>query len=711
MTHFFTNPITIAIITFLIGFFSIWFIGLIRYWFWLWTERNNIENNQNVQLLVTAQQERNREQEDGDQKPENVFNEFCKENSLNNRSPIAKHLKAIFLAGWNETRLEVSELIKHTTDELFRWNNLFRSMLAVFIVIGLFGTLFGLADSLPELAQSLGDTEQMTNALGSLFNKMKGTLAPSIGGIFFTILGVILYGIYLQSACHPVKSVLERFTLTIWVPQLYPTTSQKLMRTLQKSETQMQKGFETAAQFSESVQKVHGNIDEFNASLTQATAITQPLSDSVTQINKAASDISTAADVLNTGFTESLDKFSSDFASSVTQLTGFQDEIRKLHEQFQEEANQKLNQFQDAANQKFDLQTEKLDDQNQNILKIRDAIDQTLNALKSYETAYANSHQEISDKLQEFINKATETNTSIYAENRKWFEETNNANKQQFSDMQEQLKTELGTVQQTLNDQLGALVTELDTNLSDLQNNLNGRLDTLNDRLENFDTPLRDAVGHIKETFDTQLETLNNRLENFDKPLQEAAEHMRGTFADLVRYMQSIVGDLQKEIREQNEKYEEQLTGVKSLNESVIGMLTKSDENSKNQKESVDTLSSNVDELTKDINNLHTSIKDFKSDSGDLSNSVGAIKGHVETLGNASQELVQKADVTPLNTNIGKLNATIEQISQNSQTLANAVNQLTKQIDLSRTNDSVKPPKKRSIFSKLNPLSRKKKDG
>ena len=261
------------------------------------------------------------------------------------------------------------------------------------------GHLFGLSDSITELSPALKEraaneipTENnkvLTDALGGLLDKMKGALAPSIGGIFFTILGVIFYGTYLQSACHPVKSTLERMTLTVWVPQLYPTTSQKLMQMLQKSESQMQKGFETAAQFSESVQKVHGNIDEFNASLTHAVAITQPLSDSVTQINQAASDISAAAGVLNKGFTESLDKFSSDFASSVTQLTGFQDEIRKLHEQFQEEANQKLNQFQDAANQKFDQQTEKLDDQSQNISKIRDAIDQTLNALKSYETTYA----------------------------------------------------------------------------------------------------------------------------------------------------------------------------------------------------------------------------------------------------------------------------------------------------------------------------------
>ena len=711
------NPIAIGIITFLIGFFAVWLIGLIRYWRWLRAEQKHIENNQNIQLLVTAQQERDRGSGDNDQKvdPENTFSEFCEESSLNKRSPIAKHLKAIFLAGWNESRLEVGELINHTTSDLFKWNNLFRSMLAVFIVIGLFGTLFGLADSLTELSHALKEgvvnetstdnSTRMSKALGVLLNKMKGALAPSICGIFFTILGVILYGAHLQLACYQAKSVLEQLTLTVWVPQLYPTTSQKLMQTLQKSESQMQKGFETAAQFSESVQKVHGNIDEFNESLTHAIAITQPLSDSVTQINKAASDISAAADVLNTGFTESLDKFSSDFASSVTQLTGFQDEIRNLHEQFQEAANQKLNQFQDATDQKLDLQTEKLDDQNQNISKIREAIDQTLNALKSYETTYVNSHQEISNKLQEFIDKATETNTSIYTENRKWFEETNNANKQQFSDMQDQLKTELGEVQQTLNDQLGALVTELETNLSDLQNNLNGRLDTLNDRLENFDTPLIDAVINIRETFETQLETLNNRLENFDEPLQEAAEHMRGTFADLVRYMQSIVGDLQKEIREQNEKYEEQLTESKNLSKSVKSLLEQLDESSSNQKGAVDGLSSNVDKLTEDTQNLATAINDFTSDSGTLSQSIVTIEGHVETLGTASQQFVEKvdkADVTPLTASIEKLNTSVNEISTHSKTLANAVERLARQEDSSSTGQKTK---RSSFKSKLNPLS------
>ncbi len=705
-----TNLIALGILTFLTTFFFYWLIELIRYWRWLRTERKQIENKQNVQPLVTARQERDRGREDNGQKtnPENTFSKFCTEGSLDRGSPIAKHLNAIFLAGWDESRLEVGELINHTTSELFKRNSLFRSVLAVFIVIGLFGTLFGLADSLTGLFPALKanvasetsaeNSEGMIQALGILLEGMKGALAPSICGIFFTILGVILYGAYLQFACHPIKAVLERLTLTVWVPQLYPTTSQNLIQTLQKSEEQMRSGYQTAAQVHELVENVQGNISEFNENLKRANVITEPLSDSATRINKAALDISTAANMLNTGFTESLGKFSQEFTANVTRLTGFQDEIRSLHKEFQ-----------NAANQKLDEQDQKLDEQTQHLVKV-------LDTLKSYEDAYIKSREQIDETLQKFINKATEANTSIHERNREWFEKINTDNRKEFSEIRGQLKTDLTEFQQTLEKELKTLSNTLAGNLKNVQKSLDERLGVLNERLENFDTPLKDAVDQIGKIFDEQLKTLNNRLENFDAPLKKAAEQMRGTFADLVTHTRRIVGDLQKEIKEQNESYEEQLTGVRNLNESVANLLTQLDENSKNQKDAVNTLSTNVGGLTTDIQSLDSAIKSFTSDSGDISQSIGDIKGHVETLGTASQqfvEKVEKADVTPLTANIGKLNTAINGISQNSRTLADAVNRLARQIDSSETSDSGQTGKIRSFFRKLNPFSffRRKKDG
>ena len=577
-----------------------------------------MENNQNIQSLVTARQERDRGRDDNEAETDAnlVFQDFCEERSLSENSFISKHLKSIFLAGWNESRLEVSELINHTTSNLFRWNSLLRSVLAIFIVIGLLGTLFGLTDSLVELSLALkasserqtptenGETSapadadsknsrQMTEALSALMADIKGAFAPSIAGVFFTVLGVVLYGFFLRCACHPVKSILEQSTLTVWVPQLYPTTSQKLIQTLQESETQMRSGYQTAVRVDELVETVQTNVNEFNISLTQAKTITQPLSESGEKINQAASAISTAAadlntgftkslnefsDVLNKGFLQSLNEFSSEFASSVNQLAGFQNEIRNLHQQFQKEANEKLDQH-----------CEKLSDQNQDLIKV-------LNALNNYEEASINSRKQIDEKLQASIDKAAETNINIYTENRKWFENINTENKQQFSDMQRELKQDLGNVQETLEKQLGHLATELKTNLTNIQNDLNSGLTTLNERLENFDTPLKQTAERIQEVFDDRLEILSDQLGKFHEPIQESAEKMRNTYADSVTNIEEIVGNLQQEINRQNQKYEEQLTGVQSLNQRVEGLLTQLGENSRNQKNAVDQIKETFDD-------------------------------------------------------------------------------------------------------------------
>ena len=737
------NSIALVIVICLFCFFIVWLVGLIRYWLGLWKKKREIENNQDIQPLVTARQERDLRQEDNeagtDANP--IFRDFCKERSLSENSFISKHLKSIFLAGWNESRLEVSELINHTASNLFRWNSLFRSVLAVFIVIGLLGTLFGLTDSLVRLSPELKKDAQtqtqtgnnqggtasesatesstrITEALSKLMEDIKGAFAPSIWGIIFTITGVVLYGVYLQIACHPVKSTLERLTLTIWVPQLYPTTSQKLIQTLQESEMQMRSGYETAVRVDGLVENIQTNVDEFNKSLTQANAITEPLAESGTKINEAALAISTAAAELNQGFTESLNdfadiinrgflqsltEFSEKFTSSITQLTSFQDEIRKLHQEFQE-----------AANKKLDQQTEKLNQQNHNLVQASNALDQVLRSLKDYETAYIDSRKQIDETLQDFIKKATETNTSIYKENREWFEGINDANKQQSVEMQTQLKTEIRVLQQTLKNQLDNLTVRLVEKLENVQQGLDSALTTLNERLENFDTPLKETVEELKDGFDERLTTLNERLEKFHEPIQKSADQMRGTFASLVQYMREMVGDLQREIREQNEKYKAQLIGVKDLNKGVINLLTQLDESSKNQSAAISTLNSKVENLTENTQNLAVAIMSFTSDSEAIRDYIATIERHTATLGTTSQqfvEKVEKADVTPLNVNVERLNTIIGDISQNSQTLAIAVSQLARQINSSGTGEPRQHQKKRSFLSKLNPFSREEKDG
>ena len=681
-----TNQIASGIVTILQSLFLGWCIGLIAHWFWLINKKRQISKNEDVQPLINARQEQAPELEDGEEKkrPESAFSEFCRSRSLPEHTEVAKHLGAIFLAGWNESRLEVGELVNHTTSNLLKLNGLLRAVLAMFIIIGLLGTLFGLTDSLTQLSPALeaGATDEtsaennkkMTQALSLLLDQMKSAFAPSIWGIGFTIVGVIFYNVYLSIVCQPVKSILERLTLTVWIPQLYPITSQRLIQTLQQSEQQMRSGYQTATRVGELVETVQSNISNFNQNLNRANDITQPLSDSVSQINGAAN-------VLNKTFVPKLNEFSQEFAANVTDLTGFQVEIRNLYQQLQDESET----FQQGANQKLDEQT-------QNLVE-------TLNALKNYEETYIASCQQIDKTLQEFLNKATETNTSIKTTNREFLEDINAANREWIEKIQNQLTADLAVLQPTLETELRTLTNGLTVNLRGVQGVLDEQLETLNNRLNNFDAPLNEAIDQMRGTLDNQLETLNDRLNSFDIPLKEAADQMRGTFQNLVSYMQRIVGDLQEEIKKQNENYGDQLKAVNRLNQQIVELLDRLDQKSENQMNqlaqhserqgaAVSTLGSAVGNLREDTNNLTAAIKSFTSDSGSLNESIGAIEQHVETLGTASQQLIEKTDVTALTVDIGKLRESIGEIAQYSQALAASAGRGTIQTSLSSQSNS-----------------------
>src|SRR5258705_483725 len=105
-------------------------------------------------------------------------------NYLKKDGPVALHLRAIFEAGWNESQLDVRALIQNTSNVFLRGNNLHRSLLSTFIVLGLLGTLFGLADALSSLDVLTKNGElnsaELNAGLKILLGSLKSAFAPSI---------------------------------------------------------------------------------------------------------------------------------------------------------------------------------------------------------------------------------------------------------------------------------------------------------------------------------------------------------------------------------------------------------------------------------------------------------------------------------------------------------------------------------------------------
>lgn len=612
------NMFALVIVRFLQFVFLLWILGLIYSYRQLRASQKQMLSCENVKSLVEARQRHNISEIDSEQNKVEIFSNFCKEKSVQEQTVVIRHLKSIFLAGWKESRLEVNELLNHTTHILFQNNNLLRSVLATFIVLGLLGTLgtlFGLADSLAHLSPVLGTSgfqktnEGVTHSLSQLLIHLKSAFVPSIWGVIFTVIGVFIHGFYLRFVCSPVKSVLERLTLTIWVPQLYPTTSQKLIETLQQSEYQMRQNFEAARKVAELADSVQTGIGDFNQNLSQANLVAGSLTTAVSGINQAA-------ELVNKTFAKRLNKFSDEFSGNVSRLTSFQEDLRILYQKMVDESDA----FQSGIRETLYAQNSRLE----NILK----------TFKNYEDAYIAERVQIDDKMQKFLDEATEVNTSINTQNRQLIGEISN-----------QLTT---------------------------------------------------SLGEIENTLKVNLSNITQRFDSFDVPIKNAAEKIEGSHENFYKLMGQIITDLQSEVRKQNVNYEQHLTSLTQVKQRIETLLTHLTQNSQSQTTEIQKLSQSVNKLTEDITSLSLNINSLSSEAGSFSNSVNAIEQNIQSLGKGAQILVETSNsIGPLANIVTGFSGAVKQLQQDVLAFKTFAQRLELQQKPPKTSEKQTKPQKR----------------
>ena len=93
-------------------------------------------------------------------------------------------------------RLDIRELLAHTERSISGSDAARRSFLSVFLIVGLLGTLFGLADSILALLKLLQQNADAGSNLIALLGALKGAFAPSISGVLTSILGTVAYAVY-----------------------------------------------------------------------------------------------------------------------------------------------------------------------------------------------------------------------------------------------------------------------------------------------------------------------------------------------------------------------------------------------------------------------------------------------------------------------------------------------------------------------------------
>jgi hypothetical protein len=430
-----------------------------------------------------------------------AFHDFQANRGLPDGSPITQHLRAIFLAGWNESQLDASTLVSNTTARIFRLNSLHRSLLSIFIVLGLLGTLFGLADTMSSLDALLRGTTQLNNAtlsqsLQTLLGTLKSAFAPSIWGVSFTVLGVLLFALYMRAIIQPLGGLLERTTLTIWIPELMPTASQRLQERLRLSREQM----ENAVAASQEVTEFAEDIRSKTGSLRETLGLA----------DEAFKNMADVADRLNS--------FSTQFAQSVTGITGFQQELRTLYQQLVDESRgfQQSVLLNIAGSEEFQKQIQlQLNSQNQQMTAV-------LKSLKSYEDAYLEDRGRIDKSLIGLLEKAERAYESLSRRNEE--------------------------ITQALDDALGKpLRADLSRDLGEVQKSL----------------------GQLGETLHVQLASLGERLRQLDQPLNTASQEFTKTFSNFDESTREWLVKVQREFEKQNESSQKQLERLEALTQQI----------------------------------------------------------------------------------------------------------------------------------------------
>lgn len=458
------------------------------------------------------------------------FEEFCKARQLTEKSPVYKHLKAIFFAGFNESQLNIEALIKNTSSRISSRNTSLRSFISLFIILGLFGTLFGLAGSLSELSTILSNAAQLNDevlkdGLKTLLGKLGGAFAPSIWGVLFTIIGVAIFARYLNRHGFPLLQSLEHQTLTNWVPNLIPTPSQRLLDKLYLSEKQMEKNFTAAEKVAEFASKFDSKTSELGNNIEKNVDSLQKLSESASKLGEYTDN-----------FTRNLDGFAQNFKESVERLSPVTEGLTELYQKILDDSqkfqqNVKLT-VEDSQTFRGQVKDE--------FIKQTEQAQSVLHSLKDYDV----NRKSTDEKIQATLSAAEEALRNLSQQNEVFIKaliETVGI------PLRENLKAELVNVTEALN-----------------QITLNSTA-TLKEITANSITTLEDFSKNVGG----EIQSVATRLGNLQNPIEKSADFIEATSRGFESRTEKFLDGIKREFQNQNQQKENENLNLDNLNVGI----------------------------------------------------------------------------------------------------------------------------------------------
>lgn len=525
------NPLAAFIVVILMALVTLWYGALIVWSVGLSRRQRELGRCSDVGSLHTGSRDlmvRSAASSGGtlialETEAQSIFLDYCNGVRIKPDGVIAQHIKAIFDAGWKGSRLDIAELNKHSIARLYRTHELLRSVLAVFIIVGLLGTLIGLSSSLAQLSPltiggSVQSATQLSQGLNQLLRELKSAFAPSIWGVMLTFICVLVLSSYVHIKALPIRNKLESLTLTVWVPQLFPATSRRFLEALQLSEQHMQKSFEIARELAGFTKDIRTEVSNFHENLQTA--------------NKPLKLLSQSAVKLNT--------FVETFSKSSEKISSFQAELKLLYEQMVKDSQS----FHQSVKQNIKKSAEFHGEMQIAMKSQGEQIKSLMITMNSYERGYIENRAQLDARLMELLSEAKKAYSAILGQNRTL-----------ASEIGEPLRT-------TLTNSLSELEKTLREELHKEHLKVDGVMSSVNDLVRSMNAHEKESVENTKKIADSINEAISQQTRAHDDGLRQQT--------DAALITQKLMRDLEAASRVQSDQL---LKFRQSVNE-LTGALT-----------------------------------------------------------------------------------------------------------------------------------------
>lgn len=423
-----------------------------------------------------------------------------------------EHIRAIYAAGIKSSRLDADLLVKNSIDKIFSGVDFLKTSISLFLVIGILGTLVGLAISIGGfnganfIMTGQASTSATATELSSLFGNLRGAFAPSMWGVFFTISFVFIYSWFIQEQC--INRLTEKLTINTirhWLPVLYPTDFQRSDNSIAKLNTTIK----NAEGINKGVVDLQDNLDKSNATV------------------KALSDMS-----------DSIQRAARDFELSATKITDIQklyDELRASNTAFNASLKDLVTASKEDMKESYDAYLKQGNDLQDKInalayvMKEQNGVLGTVSEqLTSYNDTLLKNVNQIINAAQGTINAADK----VMRENA----ETTGKSLDTMQQSAQTLKESAVAYIKTKDDLIRGVSEPVQKALEDNKQAVAVQLDSVAKSLHNIDGRMGESVKEISK----MLESAYNNME------QLLAENKTNSSNDILKALHELNGNIQK---------------------------------------------------------------------------------------------------------------------------------------------------------------------